>query len=168
MKKLLLSDYKDYSGEMPVFVKHTVRAVIMQDGRIAMQQSKTGEFKILGGVVEEDETHLDTLTREVAEEAGLIVKPDSLREIGYIEERRRDVFCKEQVYVCYTYFYFCEVEECTVELQLTECELQKGYRLVWETPQRIVECNRRLIKDRWKMRDTFFVNMLAEGKINDQ
>ena len=82
MKKLLVIDYKDYTEDMPVFEKHTVRAVILRDGMLAMQKSRYGEFKMLGGVVEDGESHLETLMREVEEEAGLLVRPDSVKEIG--------------------------------------------------------------------------------------
>ena len=167
MKRLLLLDYKDYTKDLPVYEKHTVRAIIMRDGKLAMQRSRKGEYKILGGVVEDGEGHPETIMREVEEEAGLFVKPESLREIGFIEERRLDVFNKYQIYVCYTYFYYCDVEERMVPLKLTACEVAKGYTLAWETPEHIVETNRRRIKEKWKLRDTEFVNLLAEGKLND-
>lgn len=167
MRKLLTIDYKDYTEEMPVYEKHTVRAIIRHDGKLAMQQSRDGEYKILGGVVEDGESHLAAILREVEEEAGMFVKPDSLKEIGVIEEKRLDVFHKDRIYHCLTYFYYCDVEERMVPLKLTACEVAKGYKLAWETPEHIVETNRRLIKEKWKLRDTEFVNLLAEGKLND-
>lgn len=167
MKRLLLLDTKDYTAEMPVYEKHSVRAIIMRNGQVAMQQSSSGFFKILGGVVEDGETHVQTITREVEEEGGLIVKPESIREIGYIEERRRDVFDSEKTYICYTYFYSCEAEDYEVSLKLTASEIARGYHLVWATPEHIVETNTALIKDAWKMRDTEFIKMLAEGQLDD-
>ena len=165
MKKLLLLDYQDYSEEMPVFTKHTVRGIILRDGKLAMQRGCSGEFKILGGVVEEGEDHETALMREIMEEAGLIVDADSIQPIGYVEERRRDVFCTDRVYHCFTYFYACQVMDKTVEPELTECEKQKGYQLIWEVPERILEANCRIIKERWKMRDTEFIKMMTEGKL---
>ena len=167
MKKLLVLDYKNYTEDMPVYEKHTVRAIIMKDGKLAMQQSYTGEYKILGGVVEDGESHLTTLMREVEEEAGMFVIPDSLNEIGIIEEKRLDVFHKDRIYHCLTYFYGCDVEERMVPLSLTACEVAKGYKLAWATPKQIVETNRALVKEKWKLRDTEFVNLLLEGKLHD-
>ncbi len=167
MKKLLVLDYKNYTEELPVYEKHTVRAIIMKDGKLAMQQSHTGEYKILGGVVEEGENHLTTILREVEEEAGMFVKPDSLREIGVVEEKRLDVFYKNRIYHCLTYFYGCDVEDGVVPLKLTDSEVAKGYKLAWATPKQIVETNRALIKEKWKLRDTEFVNLLLEGKVHD-
>lgn len=167
MKKLLVLDYKNYTEDMPVYVKETVRAIIMQEGKLAMQQSGTGEYKILGGVVEAGESHLAAILREVKEEGGMFVKPDSLREIGIIEERRQDVFDKSRIYHCLTYFYGCEVEESMIPLKLTDFERAKGYKLVWATPEQIVKTNRLLIKEAWRLRDTEFVNLLLEGKLDD-
>ena len=167
MKKLLALDYKNYTEELPVYEKNTVRAIIMKDGKLAMQQSHTGEYKILGGVVEEGESHLTTILREVEEEAGMFVKADSLREIGVVEEKRLDVFHKNRIYHCLTYFYGCDVEDGVVPLKLTDSEVAKGYKLAWATPQQIVETNRALIKEKWKLRDTEFVNLLLEGKVHD-
>lgn len=168
MKRLLLLDTKDYTAEMPVYEKHSVRAIIIRNGQVAMQQSSAGVFKILGGVVEDGESHAETIAREVEEEGGLIVKQETIREIGNIEERRRDVFDTAKTYICYTYFYSCEAEDYEVSLKLTASEVARGYHLVWATPEHIVETNTALLKDAWKMRDTEFIKMLAEGKLDDQ
>lgn len=168
MRKLLALDYKDYEETMPVYEKCSVRAIIMQNGRLAVQKSRDGEYKILGGVVEDGESHLETILREVEEEAGMLVKPDSLRPIGMIEEKRLDVFDKSRIYSCHTYFYFCEVTKERVPLKLTECEIAKGYTPDWELPERIVESNRSRIKDKWKLRDTEFVDMLVKGEVYDK
>ena len=115
MKRLLTMDLKDYSDDMPIFEKHTVRAVIMRDGRLAMQLSRRGEYKIPGGGVEGSESHIATLEREVREETGLIIIPESVVEIGEILELRQDVFNQGTKYICHSYFYFCDVTEQTVE-----------------------------------------------------
>lgn len=169
MKRLLLLDTKDYTEDMPIVEKTTVRAIIIRNGKVAMQQSRAGVFKILGGVVEPGETQEQTLAREVEEEGGLILKPDTIKPIGYIEEKRRDVFETDKIYHCNTYFYSCEAEDYEVSLKLTDSEIERGYRLVWASPKQIVDTNTALLKDAWKMRDTKFMEMLAEeGVINDQ
>ena len=48
MERLLTLDIKDYTDDMPVFEKHTVRAIIMRDGKMSMQLSSRGEYKIPG------------------------------------------------------------------------------------------------------------------------
>lgn len=94
MQILLTLDKKDYEEGMPVFEKYSTRGVIIRDGKIATQHGSAGDYKILGGGVEPGEKLEDALIREVGEESGLIVIPESIRPIGEIVERRRDLFEK--------------------------------------------------------------------------
>ena len=79
---LLTLDKKDYEEGMPVFEKYSTRGVIIRDGKIATQHGSAGDYKILGGGVEPGEKLEDALIREVGEESGLIVIPESIRPIG--------------------------------------------------------------------------------------
>lgn len=165
MKRLLTLDLQNYTDDMPVLEKHTVRAVILRGGKMAMQCSDKGEYKIPGGGVEGSESHTDTLLREVREETGLLVKPESITPIGEILELREDVFDKGVKYVCHSYFYFCEVFDEVVETQMTASEIAKGFHPVWESPAAIVTANEAIQTEAWQKRDTEFIRMLAEGTI---
>ena len=46
MRTLMCLDEKNYTDDMPLFLKYAVRAVIIRDGRIAMQKAKAGYYKI--------------------------------------------------------------------------------------------------------------------------
>lgn len=165
MKKLLTLDLKNYTDDMPVVEKHTVRAVIFKDGKLAMQQSGKGEYKIPGGGVEYGESYIETLLREVREETGLLVILESVTEIGEIEELREDVFCKGQKYICHSYFYLCQVENKSVNTQMTASEIEKGFHPVWEFPEVICDTNDKLQSEMWQKRDTEFVRMLVDGRV---
>ena len=162
MKRLLTLDLQDYSDDMPVYVKHTVRAIIRRDGLIAMQQSSTGEYKIPGGVLEEGESHIQALVREVLEETGLTVKTDSVKEIGEVLELRRDLFDASMKYECHTYFYECDVEEGLCKVHMTESEIEKGFRPVWATPEDIVSTNRKIGEPVCCERDTTFIELFTK------
>ncbi|WP_281821029.1 NUDIX domain-containing protein, partial [Eisenbergiella massiliensis] len=84
MKKLLVLDSHDYNNNVPVFEKNAVRAIIIKNGLFAMQLGNSGEYKIPGGTVEEGESFEQALLREIREETGLSVKPDSITELGVI------------------------------------------------------------------------------------
>lgn len=165
MKRLLTIDLKNYSDDMPVFEKHTVRAVILRGGKMSMQLSGRGEYKIPGGGVEGNESHISALIREVREETGLLVIPASVEAIGEILELREDIFAKGTKYVCHSYFYFCDAEERTEETHMTASEIAKGFHPVWEYPEVIVRENDAIQTEAWQKRDTEFVRMLADGRI---
>lgn len=77
--------------------------------KIATQHGSAGDYKILGGGVEPGEKLEDALIREVGEESGLIVIPESIRPIGEIVERRRDLFEKTRsMSVTPAFFLWCK------------------------------------------------------------
>ena len=165
MQTLMILDRKDYTQDMPVFEKYAVRAVIVRDGRVAMQKGKSGYYKLLGGGMEAGEDECGALMREVREESGLLVKKETIREIGEIIELREDLFQKGTKYVCHSRFYFCDAEEGTVEPSLTESERAEEFRLVWAEPDEILEGNRNFLQEPWIDRDTRFIRLLKENKL---
>lgn len=166
MKLLAVFDAKDYQDTVKVNEKYSVRGIIFREGRLAMQCSRDGEYKLPGGGMEPGETRVQTLMREIREETGLLVVEDSIREIGEIQEIRRDIFDPDCKYICHSLFYYCRVEEERAQLRLTPSEEAKGYYLKWASPEEICRTNCILAKDPWIMRDTAFVKMLMDGSVS--
>ncbi|MCI7323584.1 MAG: NUDIX domain-containing protein [Lachnospiraceae bacterium] len=163
MRILQTIDKGDYTSDMPVYEKYTVRGVILRDGKIAVQQSKDGDYKILGGGVDPGESLTDALLREVQEESGLIVMEDTIRPVGEIVEKRRDIFDPSMIYLCHSCFFFCDVKAQMTAMHMTESEKEKGFRLVWATPEEILKGNEPFCETQpWSYRDREFVRMLPE------
>jgi 8-oxo-dGTP pyrophosphatase MutT (NUDIX family) len=161
MKVLFTLDKHDYAPDLPVSEKISTRAVIIRGDRIAMQKGNAGDYKLLGGGVEPGEDLKTALMREVREEAGLLVFPESIREIGKVVERRLDVFEPNTIFVCCSHFFFCNAGWEAVEPQLTESEMEKGYHLVWATKEQIIEGNEPFLESQpWIYRDTEFIRRL--------
>lgn len=170
MKLLRTLDMKDYAADMPVLEVHAARAIILRDGKYAMQLGKSGEYKIPGGRLEPGETILEALIREVQEETGLLVRPESVIELGEIVEKRRDAKDASRIYVCHSYYFSCSVEEKTGETHMTQKELEKGFHLVWAGLDEMIEQNERLYSrenfPEARRRDIVFLKMLRDGEIS--
>lgn len=166
MRILATFDAKDYQDTTGVYEKFSVRGIVMREGRLAMQCSKDGEYKIPGGGMESGESERQALIREIREETGLYVLEEAITELGEIVELRRDIFDPAKKYICHSLFYYCRVEKGRQDaLKLTTSEVAKGYELKWATPQEIYQRNILIEKDPWIIRDTAFVKMLMDGRV---
>ena len=162
LKKFDAQNYKDTTS---VFEKYTIRGIIVRDGKIAMQCSKEGEYKIPGGGMEAGETYVEALAREVKEETGLFIIPEKAVGLGEILEVRKDIFDDTKKFICHSLFYYCEETGEEVPIHLTKSEIAKGYYLKWATPQEIYDTNIAMEKDPWIIRDTAFIKMILDGRI---
>lgn len=165
MKLLKVLDNDDYTKDMPLIYKQTVRAVILRGGKMVMQRSRSNEYKIPGGGLEQGEDIAAALYREVLEEAGMKIDIKSMTDIGEIIELRRDAFEPEKKFERHTYYYLCEITEEGIPLTLTESEQEQGFICVWETPKAIYECNKTICTSPNTIRDTIFIKMLVDGEI---
>ena len=90
------------------FVERTaVRGIICQNGKYLVILGEQGDCKFPGGGMEQGEFLFGTLTREVLEETGCHVKPDSIREGFLVHEKTHRQ--AEEVLIMDSYYYFCEV-----------------------------------------------------------
>ena len=127
-------DRKDYTDRDPIRNRHSVRGIIIRNGKIAMAHvTRYGYYKFPGGGSEGAETKLQTLVREVREESGLVVKPETARPYGMVtrtqKSRKGDRYCQDNFY------YLCQAEEKPVGQQLTQSESENGYELEFVDPK---------------------------------
>lgn len=110
MKLLFEIDKKDYDINGKAFARPSARAIIYKDNQLAVIYSNKKRYcKIPGGGIEEGETPIDAMIREVREEVGLDVIPDTIKEFGYVHRIQKGKY--EPVFIQDNYYYLCEVYE---------------------------------------------------------
>lgn len=144
MRLIRLFDDKNYSPDLPVFHRDAARAIILRDGKLAMVHSlKEGYYKFPGGGLEAGESLVDAMIRETEEEVGLRVVRESVREYGYITERRRGLY-ENEIFEMNSYYFLADIEENSALQHLDGYEAELGYVLKWVGPKRAYEANVRI------------------------
>ena len=143
MKKLLVMDAKNYPPGMEEIYRVAVRGIIFINGKLLMIENSFGEAKLPGGGIEGDEDDYTALLREVKEETGFDVIPESIVPFGEIEEKRLSV--KEPMI---WHQGTCEY---------TENEKKYGFRQVLYTLEEALEKNYAMLeregKQAWNQRE---------------
>ena len=91
MEKVLVMDEHNYDDNLEEICRVSIRGIIFVNGKLLMIESFLGEVKLPGGGLEEGEDDYQTLIREVKEETGYDVIPESIKPFGEIEEKRLSV-----------------------------------------------------------------------------
>ena len=113
MRNLFTLDKKDYDESSPLYIRPSVRGIVIQKGKIAMVHSlKYDYYKFPGGGIEGEESQIETLIREVEEEAGLIVKADTVREFGRVRRKQNSpdygsISCRIIIIICAMWRKMC-------------------------------------------------------------
>lgn len=142
MKQLFCVDLKDYEENWPHSKRPSVRGIIWKDGKLAMVHSlKYGYYKFPGGGIKENESHETTLIREVKEETGLAVVPETIKEYGYVLRLQRSGYLENTVFEQENFYYTCEVGESVGEQELDDYEAEEGFTLAFVTPEEAIRAN---------------------------
>ena len=143
MRLLFEIDTKDYKKDGRAFVRPSVRAVIVRDGKIAMVHSlKYDYYKFPGGGIEEGETLLEALIRETAEEAGLSIDASSVEEFGYVHRIQKSDRDDADLFIQDNYYYFCDAENDVEEQELDDYEAEEKFTLEFVVPQYAIDVNK--------------------------
>ena len=113
MKALFTIDIQNYDSDWQRSRRDSARAIIHvgSDKLALVYAKKLGYYKFPGGGINEDEDMVATLTREVQEEVGLVVVPETVREFGIVPRAQKSSRGPETVFVQDSFYYECEVEK---------------------------------------------------------
>lgn len=142
MRELFTIDLKNYTPGGTVGRRPSVRGIIVRDGKIAMMHAvKYDYYKLPGGGIEPGEQLTDTLIREVREESGLAVIPESVKEFGMV--RRIEKGKREDIFIQENYYFLCEARKELSERELDPYEAHEQFTLEFVTPRQAIETNER-------------------------
>ena len=141
MKTLFVFDYRDYKENGTVGVRPSVRGIIIREGRIAMVHSRKYDYYTFpGGGIDRDERMEDALIREIREETGLEVIPESIREYGLVVRKEKGAI--DDLFIQENYYFLCDVSSRMLRQELGGYEIDEDYELSWMDPDAAVEANR--------------------------
>lgn len=141
MRFLFELDTQDYDVSQQTIVRPSVRGIFIQSGTICMVHStKYDYYKFPGGGIEPGENHVQTLLREVSEEAGLTVIPESIQEYGYVHRACRNKF--GGAFLQDNYYYLCSAHPQTHAQNLDAYEEEEHFTLEFVAPEQAIRVNR--------------------------
>ena len=140
MEILFTLDSKDYDESIEVICRPSARGIIIKDGKVAMIHSAMYDYyKFPGGGIEEGESPVQAMIREVKEESGLTVIPESIRELGNV--RRRSKTQRGGLFTQDNFYFVCSCKENVGETNLDDYESEEGFTLEFIKPEEAIKKN---------------------------
>ncbi len=134
MRRLFTLDLHDYDESWRHDLRPTVRGIIEHDGMLGLVYEAQGDYYFLpGGGINEGETYEEALIREVMEETGMIVIPESITEYGGALRLNKSTRFPETVFEQENFVFKCRVQDDVGEQDLQEGE--EGFELAFVTPE---------------------------------
>ena len=130
MRLLFEIDLNDYKETDKVFRRPSARAIIIKEDKIALVYSRKEKYyKFPGGGIHEDEDKKEALIREVREEVGLVVIPETISEYGSVLRRQKSSVAENTIFEQENFYFFCDVLDRTVDQKLDAYEDEAGFEL---------------------------------------
>ncbi|TFG82527.1 MAG: GNAT family N-acetyltransferase [Erysipelotrichales bacterium] len=143
-----------------IITRQAVRAIIRRGNTILLVASSGDDVKFPGGGINDQETPIEALKREVLEETGYFVTQVG-RHVGYIEEITVAVEGEEHLFMMRSDYYAAEIEEIQATLKLDDYEAELGFHPVWITLDQAITANRNCAHPkRWTKRDLEILTFL--------
>lgn len=141
METLFTLDSGVYDESIEVVRRPSARGIVIKDGKVAMIHSAQYDYyKFPGGGIEAGETPKEAMIREVKEESGLTVIPESIKELGNVHRRSKTAL--GGLFIQDNFYYTCSCEDEPGERRLDDYESEEGFTLEFVEPEAAIEKNR--------------------------
>ena len=97
-------------------------------------------YKFPGGGIEKNEQKENALIREVLEETGLDVIPQTIKEYGMVHRIQKGDY--EDVFIQDNFYYLCDVEDNVHEQKLDDYEKEEKFTLEYVSPKQVIDANK--------------------------
>ena len=143
MKQLFEIDLHDYDESDTVFRRPSARAIIFDDeGKIALVYSKKENYyKFPGGGIHDDEDRVSALIREVKEEVGMTVIPETIEEFGSVLRRQKSNVSEHTIFEQENFYYTCQTKREIGDQNLDAYEVEAGFVLRCVTLDEAIQTN---------------------------
>lgn len=172
MRLLFEIDKQDYADCTYTFVRNSARSIILRGGKVAMIHSlKQDYYKFPGGGIEADETPVEAMIRETREEAGLVVRPETVREYGLVHRIQRGGVDPNECFIQDNFYYLCDAEAEILSPQMEDYEAEAGFTLEFVDARHAIRTNREsALENRYQtmlLREARALEMLIEEGVVD-
>lgn len=143
MERLFVIDLKDYDENWEHSIRPSVRAIIQCGDKLAMvHNQKYDYYEFPGGGIEEGEDFHQALIREVKEEVGLKVIPETIEEFGSALRLNSSHRFERTIFKQENFYYKCKAYDAIGEQMLDEEEAEEGFSLAFVSPEEALRKNR--------------------------
>ena len=164
------------SPEHPAsFTRIATRAIVIKDNRILLMfTQRYNDYSLPGGGVDEGESLVDGLIRELAEETGahsiLNVQPFGLYE-EFRPHKSNKIFTDCSIMHMLSYCFTCEIDKDLGANRLEEHEINNGMKVCWVNINDAIEHNIKTIKNDKQQglsieRETYLLKLIKQELVD--
>lgn len=133
-------DFKNYKDDGTVGRRPSARGIIFSNGKVGLVHSlKYDYYKFPGGGIEDGESHIQALYREVLEETGLQIHTGSVKEYGQVVRKEKGLY--DDIFIQENFYYLARAIRKIKNQNLDTYEAEEKFTLEWVTLEHAIEVN---------------------------
>lgn len=164
-KTLYLLPKEEIPMDGNILYRQASRAIIMKNNLILMVYSNVNkDYKFPGGKVEEGETKIEAVSREVLEEVGGNIT-NIRSQFALITTINKETIIEEfDAFYMDSHYFFCEIENELTTQKLSQSEVDLSFVPKWITIEEAIHANEIVLASDnvplWTLRETAVLKML--------